>query len=111
MKLPTPIDPGLAAQFALRAKAQQLAQSAETKGDGPANAKIEKAAQEFEAIFLNIMLREMRKTVGDGGIFGDDAGTKIYQEMMDSALAEAMAKSKMFGLGRVVAEQMREHSS
>ena len=105
MDLPSPVDPSIIVQAALNAKAQQAAQHASST-----DAKIEKTAQDFEAIFLNMMLKEMRKTVGEGGLLDGDAGSKIFREMMDTALAEAMAKSNTFGLGKIVAEHMKEHT-
>ena len=108
MDMPTPIDPALATHSALKARADLAAQNATAAGKDSTDAQIEKVAQDFEAIFLNIMLKEMRKTVGKGGLLGNDGATKMFQEMMDSALAESMAKSKMFGLGNIVAKQMKK---
>ena len=49
------------------------------------DAELRKIAQDFEAVFVNLLLKEMRKTVPEGGLLGSDAGAKVYREIMDTA--------------------------
>ena len=110
MDLPAPTDPSVLSQATLKARAEQITQAAGAAQKSQSQTDARKVAQDFEALFLNMMLKEMRKTVGKGGLLGDDAGTQVFQELMDTALADAMAKSSKFGLGDIVAKHMADRS-
>jgi Rod binding domain-containing protein len=62
------------------------------------------AAREFEAYVLRLLLSEMRKTVGSGGLFsGSTTGT--YEAMFEDALARRAAEAGTFGLAKQLLEQ------
>lgn len=48
------------------------------------------AAQQFEALFLQMMLKSMRDTIPSGGML-DSQQTEFYQSMMDQQWAQTMA--------------------
>ncbi|MCE8025808.1 flagellar assembly peptidoglycan hydrolase FlgJ [Billgrantia aerodenitrificans] len=48
------------------------------------------AAQQFEALFLQMMLKSMRDTIPSGGLL-DSQQTEFYQSMMDQQWAQTMA--------------------
>ena len=50
------------------------------------NKKLKEACQDFEAILLNNMVTEMRKTIPEGGLFEKSYGEKIYQSMLDEEM-------------------------
>jgi len=108
MNMPASIDPSVMSHATLKARADQITQAAGSAQKSQSQTEARKVAQDFEALFLNMMLKEMRKTVGKGGLLGDDAGTQVFQELMDTALADAMAKSSKFGLGDIVAKHMTD---
>lgn len=64
-------------------------------------------AQQFESLFLNIMLKEMRKTVGRSGLLGSDA-MDTYQQMFDQQIALGMAKAGGIGLAPFIEQQMQK---
>ncbi len=64
------------------------------------------AAQQFEAVFLQMMLKSMREaSPGDGGLLDNDQ-TKLYRELFDQQIALSMAKSGQLGLGNAIARQI-----
>jgi flagellar protein FlgJ len=63
------------------------------------------AAQQFEAVFLQMMLKSMRATVPQQGMFDNDQ-TRFYQELLDSQLAQVMAAKGGTGLAKVIERQM-----
>lgn len=66
-------------------------------------ARVTKATQDFEAVFLGMMLKQMRKSMaGDNALFGKSPEAKIYQDMMDDSLAQQMSRSGTFGLAKVM---------
>jgi flagellar protein FlgJ len=73
------------------------------------DAKLLDSCKQFEGQFLNMMLQEMRKTVPDDPMLGDDAHEQeIFQGMMDDKVSQDMAKS---GHGGDLAEQMYKQLS
>lgn len=68
------------------------------------------AAQQFEAVFLQMMLKSMRATVQQDGLFDSDQ-TRFYQELLDSQLAQAMAAKGGTGLAAVIERQLSRASA
>ncbi len=64
-------------------------------------------AQQFEAIFINQLLKSMRSTTLESGLFGQDQGSKMYREMYDQALAERMSATGDMGIGKMVYDELR----
>lgn len=65
--------------------------------------RVTKATQEFEAVFIGMMLKQMRKSMaGENAMFGKSSESKIYQEMMDDNLAQQMSKTGTFGLAKAM---------
>ena len=54
-------------------------------------------AQQFESLFLNIMLKEMRKTVNRSGLLGSEA-METYEQIFDQQIALGMSKAGGIGL-------------
>ncbi|RDL44197.1 flagellar assembly peptidoglycan hydrolase FlgJ [Marinomonas piezotolerans] len=79
-----------------------------TQAQKDPDAALEKVAQEFEAIFINMLFKNMRsanETIG-GGLF-DSSQTKQYTEMMDSQLAQSLAGSGGIGLANALVRQFQ----
>lgn len=72
-----------------------------------ATAREDKALLEMEELFLNMLLTEMRKSQGSGGLFERSYSVKSYEEMLDTAVARQMAESGQFGLAESLREQIR----
>jgi Rod binding domain-containing protein len=68
--------------------------------------RADRAYKAFEAMFLQVMLKEMRKTVpGDEGIFPKSQATETFEEMLDAALAQNIADSGQFGIAKQLADE------
>ncbi len=80
----------------------QLRQQANIKPDQA----IEKVAQQFESVFVQMMLKAMRETVPEGGLFGDEA-TKTFEQMLDSQLSVTLSEGGGIGLAPVIARQLK----
>ena len=69
--------------------------------------KLEKTTQDFEAVFVGMMLKQMRKSVaGQNALFGNSPESKMYQDMLDDATAQHMSKVGTFGLAKVLFKTM-----
>jgi Rod binding domain-containing protein len=62
-------------------------------------------AQQFESIFINMMLTEMRKTVGHSELTGS-AASDTYQEMFDQQVSLSMSKAGGIGLAPYIEKQL-----
>ncbi|WP_050069682.1 rod-binding protein [Anaerosalibacter massiliensis] len=55
--------------------------------------------KEFEAVFIHMMLKEMRKTIPDNGLIEKSTATKIFEDMFDEEMAKKMSDSEEDGIG------------
>lgn len=62
-------------------------------------------AQQFEALFLSMMLKSMRDATPQDGLFDNDQ-TKLYNQLMDQTLAQKLSSGKGIGLAEVIARQL-----
>ncbi len=62
------------------------------------------AAQQFESVFLNMMLKSMRDATPQDGMF-DSEQTKMFTGMLDQQLAQSMA-SRGVGLADIMVKQL-----
>jgi flagellar protein FlgJ len=81
------------------------------KGDvsGNQNAAIKKTSQDFEALFIGMMLKSMRSTVGKDSLTGGGHGEEVYRSMLDQEYAQEAAKGGVLGLSRGLEEQLVRH--
>lgn len=81
------------------AKSMNLADGAK-----PELAKLKKATDGFETMFVKKLLTEMRKGVKEVS-FGDSTGSEVYQDLMDQAVAESVSKGGSLGIGKILYKQ------
>lgn len=62
-------------------------------------------ASQFESIFIQIMLKSMRDTVPEGGLF-DSSQMTLYQEMFDQQISLDMARRGGIGLADIIEQQL-----
>lgn len=74
------------------------------KKENPAIA--DKASRDFEAYFVQYMLKEMRKTISRSDLFGSTDSMQIFEELFDESLSKEIA---MKGQGIGLANQIRKH--
>lgn len=79
------------------------APEADSRAANHANAS--KVAQQFEAMFVNMMLKESRKASLGGGLFENDA-SKTFREMQDGQIAQAMAQHSPLGLAKAITQYL-----
>ena len=77
--------------------------------DGPE--AIQYAAEAFESYFIQMMLREMRRTVPDDqGFIPKSQAERIFTEMLDEEIAKEAARAGSFGLADTIVRQMTMQS-
>ena len=80
------------------------AQAARNQTD---EATIQKTASQFEAMFLQMMMKSMRATIPDGGLL-NSSGTETFEQMLDQQVAMAMAGRRSTGLSQMVENFIRQ---
>jgi len=68
--------------------------------------KLKRATQEFEALFLAYLLREMRAGLGKGGIPPMGFAEEVYRDLLDGEVARAVAKAGGIGLWRLLYDRL-----
>jgi Rod binding domain-containing protein len=58
-------------------------------------------ADEFEGMFMSLVVKEMRKTATEGGLFGGDA-SDAYGGMFDLFMGQHLARSGGIGIRRII---------
>ncbi len=69
-------------------------------------AALREVAGQFEALFIQMMLKNMRDASFGDPLMGDSQQHKLYTEMMDKQLALDMASGKGIGLAEKIVEQL-----
>ena len=76
-------------------------------GAAPVDARIWKAAQDFETMAINQLLEPMFSTVDTSqGFFGGGAGEQSFRPMLVTEMAKAVEQRGGLGLATPVYEQM-----
>ena len=68
--------------------------------------RLKEACQGFEEIFINMMLKEMRKGVPKGGLFPDSLQKDIYNSMFDRQIAKEISSGKGMGIAEMLYENL-----
>ena len=92
----------------LKIRMEQSRDFPDAKGKGD-EAKLREAANEFEAIFIQQMLKTMRKTSLESEFIKKSEGEKIFRSMLDEQYAIISAKSGSLGLGEMIFKQLRSN--
>ena len=72
--------------------------------------KIKELSKEFEALFLDFVLKSMRQTVGKSDFLNGGHAEELYQGMLDSEYSRLIAGKGMTGLSDMIEHQLLEAS-
>ena len=89
----------------MRAKAAQQGPAQSGKG-------LRQAAEQFEALFLNIMMKTMREATAsneEGDLFGSSS-VKTYESLFDQEIAQQMAKRGGLGLAEMMVKSWERNN-
>jgi flagellar protein FlgJ len=81
----------------LRGKAREDAQAA-----------LDEVAQQFEAVFTQMMLKNMREASPENPLFSSNA-MDTFEELHDKQLANGLADSQSLGIADMIKDQLRPH--
>jgi len=70
-----------------------------------------KVSQDFEGLFVGMMLKSMRETVGKDELTGGGHGEDVYRSMLDQQYTEAVVKRGGFGLAKQIEKEIIRQES
>lgn len=71
------------------------------------DAKLRKACADFEGVLLQYMFESMKKTVGEGGVFGGGAQQRMYESMFIQEVSATLARKSGIGIGDALYRQLK----
>ena len=77
---------------------------------GPAShsdSEIRQVSKNFEAIFLQMLFKEMRNSVQKSNLFGNSQAMEFFESMHDEQLTQQLASTGGMGLGKMVYEKLK----
>ena len=69
---------------------------------------LRKQCTEFESFLYNCMLKSMRKTVPEDGLFSGGNAENIYRSMLDQEYSQMMSKNVDSGLADALYNQLKQ---
>ncbi len=74
--------------------------------------RLKAAAQELEGVFIGLLMKAMRPTVTQGGLFKPSADAESYRDLFDQEVGRSLAKAGGIGLaGLILRDQALRQSS
>jgi Rod binding domain-containing protein len=70
--------------------------------------KLRQSAEEFEAIFVGLMLKSMRDSVQKSGLLDGGNGEDIFRGMLDAEYSKAMAAERKTEIADAIEREMKE---
>jgi len=67
---------------------------------------LREAAEAFESLVIETMLRTMRESQLEEGLFGESAGSSVYEGLFDAHVAGHVARGSPFGIARILEERL-----
>ena len=71
--------------------------------------ELKEACQNLEAVFLNMVFKNMRNTIEKSDILGDSFATGIYEDMLYENFADEASKGKGVGIGEMLYKQLSQN--
>ncbi|HHT9127089.1 MAG TPA: rod-binding protein [Candidatus Brocadiia bacterium] len=99
------LDPSILTSEQLANKLENLSQAG--KNQRPKD-ELKKAAQDFEAVLVNFLIKAMWKTIPDSGLYDESNATDAYTDIMQSALSEEITRMGGFGIAQKLYEEMQK---
>ena len=73
---------------------------------GNKEAHLRKVCAEFEAIFVQYMLKSARKATSQEGLLDNTHESRLYKSMMDEQLARSATRGRGIGLGELLYKEL-----
>lgn len=93
-------------------KVRQLQKQADSSGlSKKQRLQAKKVSQDFEALFVGMMLKSMRDTVKEDKLTGGGHGEDAFRSMLDQEYATASVKRGGIGLAKIIEKEIIRQES
>lgn len=75
--------------------------------EGKSDAQLRKAAKDFETMFMNLVMKEMRETVPDSEAWGDSSKVKFFQGMLDEEYSRMSSENPQNSLAEMIYKNLK----
>lgn len=79
----------------------QVALESLQQAGGRGGADLKHAAQEFESLFLGMMMKEMRNSLPEGSLFSGES-SDVYGGLFDMMMSQSLASTEPLGIARIM---------
>lgn len=69
---------------------------------------LKKACEDFESIFVNMLLTTMRSSVGDGGLTEKSHAREIFEGMLDEEISNSISSGGSVGIAKVLYKNLKD---
>lgn len=69
--------------------------------------ELKKVCQDFEAVFIGQLLKNMRKTAVKADLFGSQKEEEMFRDMMDDEIAKTASRTNSIGIAEMLYNQLR----
>jgi peptidoglycan hydrolase FlgJ len=70
--------------------------------------ELKKVAQDFEAIFMRMLFKQMRSTVEKSGLLGNSPTMEFFENMKDEQMADQLAGAGGIGVGKIIYDKLKQ---
>ena len=71
--------------------------------------RLREVSKDFEALMINQMLKEMRKTVNKSDLINGGMAEEIFEDMLYDEYSKEFSKTKTFGLSDIIYNQLEKY--
>lgn len=71
--------------------------------------RLKEVSEDFEALMINQMLKEMRKTVNKSDLINGGMAEQIFEDMLYDEYSKEFSKTKTFGLSDIIYNQLEKY--
>ena len=71
--------------------------------------RLREVSEDFEALMINQMLKEMRKTVNKSDLINGGMAEEIFEDMLYDEYSKEFSKTKTFGLSDIIYNQLEKY--
>lgn len=68
---------------------------------------LQTAVKDFEALFLGHMMKAMRQTIPEGGLFGHQPQEQMMRDLLDEEWGREIASGRGIGLAQALLRQLQ----
>jgi len=86
-------------------RAVDLGKSVKNTGSDGKKQKLQHVAHEFESMFVNLLFKQMRKTIPNSELIDGGNAEDIFEEMLDSEISKKIAQRGGLGIADALMEQ------